>query len=246
MQAALAQSQQMAQLAAQGVDVGACGGPAGGMYGGFPGAVCGPGGSPLPFVPPQSLIGPNALFQSSVIPLGFSACFDCDGNVIQLVNGVQTAVGSAIEISVGNNSQFYVCGIRTFTGPGLIEITQISGGGGFNVFPGAVDAAVYNTDDCYCQIDLPCISPFSPLTLAAQALPDDPCASATVCDIEELRGALFGYWLRNLTGCSPISTLPLLGSGPMVPPSPFAAGLCPPTGPMGAYGMQGQPVPTPG
>jgi hypothetical protein len=137
---------------------------------------------------------------------------------------------------------FFPCLIRTFTGAGNIQIDQISGGGGITVLPGAVDAAIYNTDDCGCAIDLPCITQFAPITIQARALeiPEDTTATATA----ELSGALLGYWLRNLTGCSPLSTLPLFGTGPIVPPSAYPAGPCPPTVDMGGgYGMQGAPVP---
>ena len=92
----------------------------------------------------------------------------------------------------------------------------------------------FSSDDPF---DLPCIAPNSPLTITARALeiPEDTVHTATA----ELSGALFGYWLRNLTGCSPISTLPLLGVGPMMMPSAYPAGPCPPTADMGgtAYGM---------
>lgn len=244
MQAQAAQAQALAQGQPQSpVDVagsGCCGVsyPTGGLGGGYLGGPCGPSGHPLPYIPPPNLIGPNALYQSAIIPLGFRARFDEDGNVISTSGStIGTAIGTAIEISVGNNSQFHPCGIRIFTGAGLIQLDQIAGGGGFNVLPGAVDAAVYNTDDCFCPIDLPCISPFSPLTISARALeiPEDTTTTA----VQDLSGALFGYWIRNLTGCSPINTLPPLGSGPMMLPSAYPAGPCPPTADMGgvSYGM---------
>lgn len=223
------------------VDVaGSCGVsyPTGGLGGGYPGGPCGPGGTPLPYIPPQNLIRPDSIYQSAVIQLGFRATFDEDGNVISTSGStIGTAIGTAIEISVGYSSQFYPCGMRVFTGAGLIQIDQIAGAGGIQILPGPVDAAAWNTDDCFSPIDLPCISPFSPLTISARALeiPEDTTATAT----EMLSGFLAGYWIRNLTGCSPISTLAQMGHGPMMLPSAYPAGPCPPTADMGgvSYGM---------
>lgn len=162
------------------------------------GAAVMPGGpgcsTPTPLAPPGALAPPGSIYSDSNVPLQVRFSVDESGNVVQ-PNGsaLPTILGSSVRVET--TGVFTVFGLRSFTGPGIADLTSIKSGDlQLDQLPGPVDVAFYNTDDCFCPIDPVCITQISPLVISAKSLISGP---ADVCLV------FVGCWQRGINTCFP-------------------------------------------
>lgn len=151
------------QFRPQGVsqaDVAGCG-QGGWRQGGFPS----PGGSPDPWASNQYFEGlPN------LAPMAFPGVLE--SNLYRLGAIAETTAGRSvtIEVAPANGASLYVSGILTLNDPFQVLIHRIEQGSvGFSPLAD-VDAAAFNTDECYCAIELGCANNLTPLIVEYSAI----------------------------------------------------------------------------
>lgn len=169
-----------------------------------------------PPIPAANYANPYGALKRDLVPLGF--CVESGPDPV------------TIEVSCRGGSYFYAGGISTCNECFQIKITAIEiGGCDYNIICGdGVDAGLWNTDDCYCPLDLGCISNFQPAVISFEAF-----NSPSVFPF--LNGALWGVRICSWQQCSTIAPW-------QVPPGLFPGnGAVPPgiNGGGGAGGPQG-------
>lgn len=146
------QPQPMVPMGAEQANVAGCG----------PGACCPPAGVPtlgsVPGLSPLSGAVPAGLFQQNFTPVSIPC----------------TPVGPdgvTAEISCGGRV-YFPCGVRSHQESCQVLWTSAVGGSiGIEYLPcGSVDLSAFQTDECFCCFELPCVSPFQPLTLQFAAV----------------------------------------------------------------------------
>jgi hypothetical protein len=138
-----------------------------------------------PPIDPRYLAGPGTAFVQNIAPL----------SVIHQVE----EVGSPTTIEVSCRRYFYASGISTCNECFQIIINSIFVGGlEYNLLgcsdPG-VDAALWNTDECYCPWDIGCINNQTPATISFSAF-------GTPSTLPFLNMAFWGTAISNM-GCMP-------------------------------------------
>ena len=144
------------------------------------------------------------VFNSPVMPPNLMATQDTRGPVIVqqavapmgiIPEKLVSAEGITIEVSCPSSGLFYAGGISSCNDCFEIIMDSFSvGGAQINLLCGSVDVGVWNTVDCYCPMDIGCISNISPATITVHAF-------GTPSVLPQLNMALWGYMERGAFDC---------------------------------------------
>jgi hypothetical protein len=184
------------------------------------------GGAPVgvsPEIPAQALpyfnYGPSVINQPCV-PCGVIAQADLAGE-------------TTVELATKGGTLFNASGVSSLNNAFEILLNAIATGSSqINVLPcGQVDAAIFNTDDCFCCLDAGCISTISPAEIRFE-----PFGTPSVAPFLSLH--LWGQAVRGFDDCGYPYGIPVNGFFPTNPG--FVGGV--PSAP-GGYGAWGYPPP---
>jgi len=196
------------------------------------------GGAPIgvtPEIPQQSLpyfnYGPSVINQS---------CIPC-----QIIAQADLAGETTAELAPRGGTLFNISGVSSCNNCFEILLNSINTGSAqINVLAcGQVDAGIFNTDDCFCCLDVGCASTISPLEMSFE-----PFGTPSVAPFASV--AFWGQAVRGFDDCGYPYGVPVGGFFPNnpgfvggVPSAPGAYGAWGYPPPGGSYGLGGGPAP---
>ncbi len=207
---------------AQQANMAGCGG-AQPVIGGRPLGVVDTGFHLAPPLPPGSLYG------GGVVRQDWAPC----SVIVQADAGQDTVV----QLATRGNSNFFIGGVSTCNNCFEIILKELNTGSlNVNLLPcGSVEAAIFNTDDCWCPFDIGCINTNAPLEIVFA-----PFGTPSVLPF--LNMTFWGTADRGFADCGYPYGLPGLpyGGTPAWPGPGFVGGYPNPGG--GDYGPGGYPA----
>lgn len=137
--------------------------------GGYPTFPAERGWTPYPFyeglpemapgLPAQNLAGPGTTLRQHLAP--------CSA----IVRVQEVGAPTVVELATRGGAAFYGNGIKTMNEAFQVIINSLETGSlEYDLIPcDGVDAAYWNTDECYCPMDIGCVTNVSPLTIEFSA-----------------------------------------------------------------------------
>lgn len=147
------------------------------------------------------------VYSECFVPFGFRVGVDADGFVypeseIGQIPVRANASGNSV-ILAPPTGVFHIGGLKTFNGPGEMLITSvITGDLEASQIVGPVDAASWNTDECFCIAKWGCISVTNGARISVRNITKNAAGAPTGL-VEEFSGGFYGLRRQSLYACGP-------------------------------------------